>query len=114
MVGWAHKYRKGVTVRFGFDVIRISQIQLLVKNKATGNAPSGVYKHRHALWTMVCKELEAIYTSVWGFQRCSFRQAGQCESLYDVERASGLAPRFFCFYVITLLNHRHSGANGTQ
>ena len=48
----------------------------------------------------------AIYTSVWGFQRCSFRQAGQCESLYDVERASGLAPRLFCPYVITLLNNR--------
>jgi len=31
-----------------------------------------------------------------GFLRCSFRQSGQCESLYFVERATGLAPRFLC------------------
>ena len=49
MVGWAHKYRKGVTVRFGFDVLRISQVLKSVENKATGNAPSGVYKRQHAL-----------------------------------------------------------------
>ena len=31
------------------------------------------------------------------YQRCSFRQLGQCESLRIVERASGLAPRFFMY-----------------
>ena len=49
MVGWTHKYRKGVTVRFGFDVLRISQVLKSVENKATGNAPGGVYKRQHAL-----------------------------------------------------------------
>ena len=38
-----------------------------------------------------------ILTSAWGFQRCSFRQSGQCEGLSIVERATGLAPRFFVY-----------------
>ncbi len=37
--GWADIHLvKGVFVRFGFDAIRISQIQRQVKNKATKNA----------------------------------------------------------------------------
>ena len=36
-----------------------------------------------------------IRTSAWGFRRCSFRQSGQCEGLYGVERATGLTPRLF-------------------
>lgn len=37
--GWADIYMvKGGFVRFGFDAIRISQIQRQVKNKATKNA----------------------------------------------------------------------------
>ena len=37
-----HIYIKGVTVRFGFDILRTSQLHLFVKNKATGT-PHGVY-----------------------------------------------------------------------
>lgn len=37
-----------------------------------------------------------ILTLTWGFRRCSFRLAGQCEGLYTVERVTILAPRFFC------------------
>ena len=37
--GWADIHMvKGVFIRFGFDAIRISQIQRQVKNKATKNA----------------------------------------------------------------------------
>ena len=39
-----------------------------------------------------------IYSSAWGFQRCSFRQSGQCEGLYSVERASDWL-HVFCVYV---------------
>ena len=39
-------------------------------------------------------------SSAWGFQRCSFRQSGQCEGLYTVERATRPAPRFLCLYVL--------------
>ena len=35
-------YIKGVTVRFGFDVLELRKFKLLVKNKATGT-PYGVY-----------------------------------------------------------------------
>ena len=30
-----------------------------------------------------------IFTLAWGFRRCSFRQSGQCEGLYGVERVTG-------------------------
>lgn len=42
--GWADIHMvKGVFVRFGFDAIRISQIQRQVKNKATKNAHEVYY-----------------------------------------------------------------------
>ena len=51
--GWADIHMvKGVFVRFGFDAIRISQIQRQVKNKATKNASRGV-----------------LYTALIGFGR---------------------------------------------
>lgn len=65
---------KGVTVRFGFDVLRISQVLKSVENKATGNALRDVYMHRMCcvlLWRRRHRCL--IYASVWGFQRCSFQ-----------------------------------------
>ena len=63
---------KGVTVRFGFDVLRISQVLKSVENKATGNAPGDVCIHQ--LPCGLCPAgLMLIYASVWGFQRCSFQ-----------------------------------------
>ncbi len=51
--GWVDIHMiKGVFVRFGFDAIRISQIQRQVKNKATKNASWGV-----------------LYTALIGFGR---------------------------------------------
>ena len=43
----------------------------------------------------VVKSAFYILTLAWGFRRCSFRLAGQCEGLYTVERVTELAPRFF-------------------
>ena len=43
----------------------------------------------------VVKSAFYIFTLAWGFRRCSFRLAGQCEGLYTVERVTELAPRFF-------------------
>lgn len=43
----------------------------------------------------VVKSAFDILTLAWGFRRCSFRLAGQCEGLYTVERVTELAPRFF-------------------
>ena len=36
-------YIKGVTVRFGFDVVRTSQLQTVCQKQSNGNAPWGVY-----------------------------------------------------------------------
>ena len=67
-VGWGGRsiYNKGVTVRFGFDGRRISQIQRQIKNKATGTPyevyhvhPSCVGRHLCARW-----HVWAIYTYI--------------------------------------------------
>ena len=62
----------------------------------------------HWLWTIllfVVKSAFYILTLAWGFRRCSFRLAGQCEGLYTVERVTGLTPRFF---VYTQKEYKHS------
>ena len=96
-------YIKGVTERFGFDAIRISQIHRLVKNKATGT-PQGCFicKLSVCLVRKAHRRADYIQTSAWGFRRCSFRLTGQCESLYSVERVTGLAPRFLCIYLMLI------------
>ena len=45
----------------------------------------------------VVKSAFYIFTLAWGFRRCSFRLAGQCEGLYTVGRVTGLAPRFHVY-----------------
>lgn len=49
---------------------------------------------------MSCLLLGILYTSSWGFLRCSFRLTRQCEGLHIVERAAGLAPRLFSSNII--------------
>ena len=107
---------KGVTVRFGFDGRRTSQTHRQVKNKATGTS-HGVYYILYALIDLLCVfHSEArggyyIFTSTWGFQRCSFRLVGQCEGLSIVERAAGLAPRIYLYKsTTTLLINAYNGA----
>ena len=100
MVGWAHKYRKGVTVRFGFDVIRISQIQLLVKNKATGTSHEVViycpYWLLHAM-----ANVGILYTHRRGaFGVARFDKQGNARALTR-GTSTRLAPRFLCRYVST-------------
>ena len=55
-----------------------------VKNKAMGT-PYGVYYIQPSLASNILCSLVGrvnyIFTSAWGFQHCSFRQTGQCESL---------------------------------
>ena len=81
--GQTHIYKKGVTVRFGFDGLRTSQLQQYVKNKATGTPRMGVLYIYLNVYGILCHDIRRIYifTSAWGFQRCSFRHTGQCEGL---------------------------------
>ena len=75
--GWADIHMvKGVFVRFGFDAIRISQIQRQVKNKATKNASWGVLYTALIGFGRLCSlvgRVNYILTSAWGFQRCTLK-----------------------------------------
>ena len=75
-------WQKAFSGRFGFDGVRTSQLQTDCQKQSSGNAPWNVY-------------ILVYIHSAWGFQRCSFRQSGQREGLYTVERVTELAPRLF-------------------
>ena len=60
---------KAFSGRFGFDLLELRDFQTDCQKQSNGNAPCDVYIH-------------LLYTHLaWGFQRCSFRQSGQCEGL---------------------------------
>lgn len=82
--GWKRAryiYIKGVTERFGFDVVESRKFKLIVKNKATGTLHGMIICNPNWLFLVMVILGCIIYSSAWGFQRCSFRQSGQCESL---------------------------------
>ena len=56
----------------------------------------------------VVKSAFYILTLAWGFRRCSFRLAGQCEGLYTVERVTEQAPRFFVCISVCIPSTRES------
>ena len=58
----------------------------------------------------VVKSAFYIFTLAWGFRRCSFRLAGQCEGLYTVERVTELAPRFH-LYILTFCKTSQYGSH---
>ena len=67
----------------------------------------------HWLWTilsLIVKSAFYIRTQAWGFRRCSFRQLGRCQSLYCVERVTGLAPRFHV-YILTFCKTSQHGSH---
>ena len=83
--GWADIYiiRRNWTLLFW--LVRTSHLLRIVKNKAT-ETPCGMYCIRSPLASdRPCRSspqrVLCILTSAWGFQRCSFRQSGQCEGL---------------------------------
>ena len=75
-----HIHTKAFSERFGFDVLESRKFKLSVKNKATGTPLEVLLLYPSTWWAM-------IYTSAWGFQRCSVRQIGRCESLNTWDRA---------------------------
>ena len=95
----AHIYIKGVTVRFGFDCVRTSQLQTVCQKQSNGNASWDVYIQPSLVVCVYDHQGKIIYSSAWGFRRCSFRQTWQCEGLNTVERVTELAPRFFFVYM---------------
>ena len=90
---------KGVTVRFGFDILRTSQLHRQVKNKATGT-PHGVYYMQPSFDSdLVIRQVLTLWLIIYCISvglsaLLVFRLVGQCEGLQNVERAISLAPRF--------------------
>ena len=67
--------------------MRTSQTLRIVKNKATGTSHGCIisFPSVSLLDNIVSRDKWLriyIYTHTWGFQRCSFRQSGQCEGLH--------------------------------
>ena len=63
-MGGAHIYIKGVTVRFGFDVLELRNFKLSVKNKATGT-PHGMFIYNpHWLFVFIAERESYILISV--------------------------------------------------
>ena len=66
-----HIHNRSVTVRFGFDILRISQIHLFVKNKATGT-PHGTY---YILPILHCWHVVKVYVGIYIHHRGAFSVA---------------------------------------
>ena len=77
----AHIYIKGVTVRFGFDVLELRNFKLSVKNKATGT-PHGMFIYNpHWLYVFIA-EKEKLYIHQRGaFGVARFDRQGNAKAL---------------------------------
>ena len=80
-MGGAHIYIKGVTVRFGFDVLELRNFRQIVKNKATGT-PHGMFIYNpHWLFVFIA-EREKLYTHQRGaFGVARFDNLGNAKAL---------------------------------
>ena len=82
---------KAFSGRFGFDILRISQIHLFVKSKATGTPLGGVVSLHIVI------DVSSYIHRRGAFSVARFRLSGQCESLYIVDRAQNWL-HVFCVY----------------
>ena len=101
--GWADIHMvKGVFVRFGFDAIRISQIQRQVKNKATGT-PHEVYYIQLSLASIgssaVCCRCGVLYTYIGvGLSALLVSTCRAMREPFYHEASNRMALRFFRMY----------------
>ena len=79
--GGAHIYIKGVTVRFGFDVLELRNFRQIVKNKATGT-PHGMFIY-NPHWSYVFMTSKGnLYTHQRGaFDVARFDNLGNAKAL---------------------------------
>ncbi|MBQ2366150.1 MAG: hypothetical protein II293_03215 [Bacteroidaceae bacterium] len=97
-VVWVHVH-KGVTVRFGFDAVRTSQLQTNCQEQSNGNAPWDVYIQS----VLAIDEMVNVFGVLYIHQRGAFSVArfdnlGQCEGLYSVERVTDWLHAFLYMY----------------
>lgn len=88
-VGWERHIETGVFCNaLVLTLWNLANSQTGCQRQSNGNAP----------WDDYIPLVKVIYSSTWGFQRCSFRQSGQCESLKEWNRATRIGSTF-CFCV---------------
>jgi hypothetical protein len=94
-------YIKGVTERFGFDIVESRKFKQLVKNKATGTSHGMFIYSPHWIFTLSGDSpLGVFYILISvGLSALLVSTNWAMREPYYVERASGLAPRFFCIHV---------------
>ena len=110
-------YIKGVTVRFGFDVLEPGKFELFVKNKATGT-PYGVhilhalnFSCDELLWDVVRVFCYIHHRGAFGVAR--FDKQGNSRALTR-EASDRLAPRFFVYVrIILIFTSVHRGSQVT-
>ena len=97
-MGGAHIYIKGVTVRFGFDVLELRNFKLSVKNKATGT-PHGMFIYNpHWLFVFIA-EREKLYTHQRGaFDVARFDNLGNAKALTRGTSDRTGSTLFVCMY----------------
>ena len=91
-------YIKGVTERFGFDIVESRKFKQLVKNKATGTSHGMFIYSPHWIFTLSGDSpLGVFYILInVGLSALLVSTNRAMREPYYVERASGLAPRLFC------------------
>lgn len=82
---------KAFSGRFGFDILRISQIHLFVKNKATGTPLKGVDN------TFLCQKGLVFIHQRGAFSVARLDEQGKCESLQNVDRARNWLHVFYVY-----------------
>lgn len=99
-------HNKALLTLLFWRFVNFATSQMSVKNKAT-ETPQGMYcihAHYIAMHIFVCSgiRLSHTYTSTWGFQRCSFRQTGQCEGPRIVERVTVWLHAWTSMYFVSI------------
>ena len=115
--GGTFSYTKAFTGALVLTIQESRKFRPTCQKQGNGNAPGDVNAQlalclADFTWRKDGGHVGYTYmlTSAWGFQRCSFRQTGQCESLRIVGRATGTAPRFFvCGLNTNIITWRQGG-----
>ena len=101
---WDTYILKAFSGRFGFDALRISQIQTDCQNQSNGNAP-----WRCSINGILYNNVSSYIHPRGAFSVARFRLSGQCESLQNVDRAQNWL-HVFCLYALTLIITTSIGA----
>ena len=91
---WDTYILKAFSGRFGFDILRISQIRTNGQKQSNGNAP---WRCRLYMFLTLFIRVGHLYIHRRGaFSVARFDQLGRCESLQNVDRAQDWLHVFVC------------------